>query len=76
MESGKQVDAVNTNFSNAFDRVQHDILFLKLEKIGIHGALLAWIISYLTGRWQYVKNSNHCSKAYMVKSGVPQGSHL
>ena len=32
--------------------------------------------SYLTGRWQNVRISNEISKDIVVRSGVPQGSHL
>jgi hypothetical protein len=76
IESGKQVDVIYTDFSKAFDRVQHSILLRKLENIGIHSSLLAWIKSYLTGRSQYVKLGDNRSRTFGVKSGVPQGSHL
>lgn len=50
MESGFQVDCIYTDFSEAFDRVQHEVIIAKLSKIGIHSSLLSWITSYLTDR--------------------------
>lgn len=76
MEDGKQVDAVYTDFSKAFDKVHHGTLLVKLENFGIHGNLLRWIESYLANRSQMVKINNATSKTIAVTSGVPQGSHL
>lgn len=76
IESSKQVDVIYTDFSKAFDRVQHSILLRKLEDIGIHSSLLSWINSYLTGRSQFIKLGKFRSRSFIVKSGVPQGSHL
>lgn len=76
IESGKQVDVVYTDFSKAFDRIHHGILFRKLENLGVHSSLLAWIKSYLTDRSQYIMIQGRHSRVFRVKSGVPQGSHL
>lgn len=76
MEKGHQIDAVYTDFSKAFDRVDHSILVYKLEKFGIKGSILSWLKSYLGGRSQYVKFQGTLSKKIVVSSGVPQGSHL
>ena len=62
--------------AKAFDSVNHDILLLKLENLGIRGVTLAWFRSYLTGRYQQVKCNNHLSSLNLVKHGVPQGSIL
>jgi hypothetical protein len=76
MESGCQVDSIYTDFSKAFDKVNHRLLLLKLTCLGFGGNFLNWIASYLTGRCQYVKIGNSRSRLFPVKSGVPQGSHL
>ena len=76
METNKQVDAVYTDFSKAFDKVNHEILAIKLSKIGIKGSLLAWLKSYLSKRTQRVKLNGFISDPVMATSGVPQGSHL
>ena len=73
---GNQVDAIYTDFSKAFDRVDHTLLLRKLKRLGIADPLLSWIRSYLTGRTQYVRINNNVSHSIRVTSGVPQGSHL
>jgi hypothetical protein len=76
MEKGLQVDAIYTDFSKAFDRIDHDILIDKLFKFGIRGPLLNWIKSYISERKQFVKFQGTLSSPISVHSGVPQGSHL
>lgn len=73
---GGQVDAVYTDFSKAFDRVNHGLLCQKLEAYGIHGNLHRWVKSYLSRRSQLVAIKGHLSAPLVVTSGVPQGSHL
>lgn len=76
MECGLQTDAIYTDFSKAFDRVSHRLLFLKLERFGIRGNLLNWLKSYLINRKQKVRFQGSLSDEILVTSGVPQGSHL
>ncbi|KAL4131796.1 hypothetical protein QTP88_009052 [Uroleucon formosanum] len=71
-----QVDAIFTDFSKAFDSVDHNSLIYTLDKLGIGIPLLSWIRSYLVDRWQYVKLFNISSSKFKVSSGVPQGGHL
>jgi len=76
MENGLSVDAIYTDFSKAFDKVDHNILIYKLAKFGLSGSLLDWVSSYLKDRTQIVKFQGHFSDSISVTSGVPQGSHL
>lgn len=76
MNDGCQVDVVYTDFSKAFDRVDHVILLYKLQVLGIHGNLLRWMESYLRNRSQAVVMAGHRSDYVSVPSGVPQGSIL
>ena len=75
--SYEQTDVIYTDFSKAFDTVNHNLLLLKLEKMGFSLPLLAWIKSYLLFRVQFVQfNDILSSNVINVTSGVPQGSHL
>lgn len=76
MEKGHQVDAVYTDLSAAFDKMNHAIALAKFEKLGFDGNSLNWLRSYLTGRSMSVKIGDHVSLPFLVTSGVPQGSHL
>lgn len=76
LEEGCAVHAVYTDFSKAFDRVNHDVLIHRLEVMGIHGILLMWLKSYLSDRSQIVRVLSFKSCEIKVPSGVPQGSHL
>ena len=75
LEEGDFVLGLFLDFSKAFDTVNHDILFKKLEYYGIHGTTLDLFKSYLRNRYQYVEleslthipalfrpleNSRHC----------------
>lgn len=76
MDERAQVDAIYTDFSKAFDKVDHATLLVKLQNVGLYGNLLNLIKSYLSGRVQCVKLNNRISEYVNVPSGVPQGSHL
>lgn len=75
-DNRKRVDAIYTDFSKAFDNINHQILLHKLQAHGIYRSLLAWLKSYLTGRLYRVRIKGYLSEKYRVTSGVPQGSHL
>lgn len=74
--NGLQVDTVYTDFSKAFDKIDHHILINKLKSLNCNNLPIKWISSYLLNRYQYVKISDSVSRKIKVTSGVPQGSHL
>ena len=76
MQQRKQVDALYTDLSAAFDKINHQIAIAKLQRIGFSGSLLSWLGSYLSQREMRVKVGDVISIAISVFSGVPQGSHL
>lgn len=76
MAHGLQTDAIYTDLSSAFDKINHDIAIAKLSRLGFNGAVLNWFRSYLTGRLLNVKIGDHLSDSFAASSGVPQGSHL
>jgi len=76
MDVSGQVDTVYTDFSKAFDKINHDILLDKLQTLGIHGNLLRWLKSYISKRLQAVVVNSVRSDWAHVSSGVAQGSNL
>ncbi|KAL0860199.1 hypothetical protein ABMA27_010506 [Loxostege sticticalis] len=76
MEGGGQVDCIYTDYSKAFDRIDHSILLDKIYSAGIHGDLFRWFSSYITNRSQAVVTKGYTSQWLPIPSGVPQGSLL
>jgi len=68
--------AVFLDLAKAFDMVPHDKLLIKLEKIGIRGAVLELFRSYLSNRQQHVKIGDLLSKPLVINRGIPQGTVL
>ena len=73
---GLDTDSIYLDFSKAFDKVDHQILLLKLSSYGIRGKLLSWIEEYLSNRIQTVVVNGSKSYPAKVESGVPQGTVL
>ena len=76
VDEGCSVHACYLDIAKAFDRLDHSILLVKLQSIGITGALLAWLENYLQERKAKVRIDNVLSTDIEVTSGVPQGSVL
>ena len=76
LEDGNEVSVIYLDFCKAFDKVDHKIVQLKLQGLGISGNLLMWIASFLLGRRQIVTVDGQDSTEVSVRSGVPQGSVL
>lgn len=76
MDVNNQVDVLYTDFSKAFDRLDHGILLRKLRIAGLSLSLVKLFECYLTGRTQYVECRGFVSENILVTSGVPQGSIL
>ena len=75
-DKGHQIDSVYTDFSKAFDKVNHQVLLMKLSNNGLSGPLLSWFKTYLSERFQIIRYKNYYSRPIHVTSGVPQGAHL
>ena len=75
-DQGNAVDEIFLDFQKAFDKVPHQRLLYKVEKMGISGNVLNWIEAFLSNRKQRVSIRGKHSKWSNVLSGVPQGSVL
>ena len=73
-DSGKAVVLTLLDLSEAFDTIDHNIIFNCLRDwFGVDGTVLRWIKSYLSIRKQKVKLGNSFSDAFLVSYGVLQG---
>jgi len=76
MENNQFSIGVFVDLSNAFDTLNHNILFNKLYHYGIHGVSYEWFKSYLSNRYQYVHFNRYSSSCLPITCGVHQGSIL
>ena len=76
IDQRSQVDVIYTDFSKAFDKIDHNILLRKLESYGFSDALINLFKSYFYNRTQYVQLHGFKSTHIIQASGVPQGSIL
>ncbi|XP_075151967.1 uncharacterized protein LOC142225994 [Haematobia irritans] len=67
---GNRTHVIYTDFSKAFDRVNHKLLLYKLDRIGLASTLLTWISSYLDCRTQIVSFGDSYSRCFDVPSGM------
>ena len=64
------------DLSKAFDTLNFDILFNKIDYYCVQGSANRLICSYLSDRWHFVDFSGHKSSYLPIKTSVPQGSVL
>lgn len=76
LNNKKKGAVVALDLRKAFDTVNHDILLLKLRKLGISPGTFDWFSGYLSERRQFVSLGSIESSEKSIKCGVPQGSIL
>lgn len=76
LNEGKFAGALFVDFSKASDSLNHELLFAKLNAIGVCGPALSLIRSYLRDRKHVVSISDTHSCTRLTNIGVPQGSIL
>ena len=79
MQLGKETVTLMLDLSKAFDTLQHEVIFKKLEKYGLRGPCLEWFKSYLTNRSLQTKCMDHQGNEILSDKkhcdfGTPQGS--
>lgn len=70
------VDVIYTDFAKSFDKVNHQILFTKLEQFGVCDLLINWLISFIHDRFKIVSYKGYVSILMFIISGIPQEFHL
>jgi len=81
VNKSRSTGALFLDLSKAFDSLEHEVLYHKLEAVGIRGLPQKLIVSYIANRRQRVVcgdelGSTITSNWRLVKRGVPQGSIL
>ena len=75
-QRGQCVRVLLLGFSEAFDRINQNILLTKMNDMAIDPTLIEWVRSFLTNRKQRVRVENSTSNYQQVNGGVPQGTAL
>lgn len=65
--------AIYTDFTKAFDSLNHDMLVSVLEALGFN--YLDWLHSYIFNKPQWVSIFGFKSNVFTATSGIPQGGH-
>ena len=76
MVQGEVTGAVFLDLKKAFDTVNHRILLLKLQSLGVDVLSIPWFKSYLENRGFQTSVGNSISSKKTMNIGVPQGSVL
>jgi hypothetical protein len=76
MNENKYCIGVFFDLKKAFDVCSHEILLMKLSKMGITGIALDWFRSYLSNRTQVVDIKGSFSRTRKIKISILQGSIL
>lgn len=67
---------VLADFLKAFDTISFSTTIVKFYKLGFSKPFLKWLLSYLSGRSQFVQIDNRKSWYQLSQYGIPQGSIL
>ena len=62
------------DFRKAFDIINHNILFRKMQDINLSPHLIRWLLSFLVNRLQFVSVNGFSSRFNVTNAGTPQGT--
>ena len=65
---------VVTDFSKAFDCVDHTLAIKNLYNLGVRSKVIPWIVNFLTARRHRVQYQSALSDWETLSCGVPQGT--
>ena len=65
-----------TDFTKAFDTVDHVIVLHKLRQLSLQGFEINWICSFLSGRGQQCKSNGLLSGVIDISLSILQGSSI
>ena len=68
--SGKTVILISLDFSKAFDKVRHQTLFEKLDKMDIDDRIFNWMVSYFENRTHSTKFLGNVSNEETINASV------
>ena len=75
-QNQRHTTAIFIDLQQAYDRVWRQGLFMKMENIGIHGRMYAWIKAFLQNRAIRTVQNGAISAKRTLEEGLPQGSSL
>ena len=64
------------DLSSTFDTLDHNILSIRLNEIGIYGQVHSWFMSFVSSTTSFVKINSSLSPPYVNMHGVTRGSVL
>ena len=67
---------VLTDFSKAFDMVDHNLLIEKYIHIGVRRSIVPWLYDFLSNRMQCVRYNSTLFDFVSLSVGLPQGTKL
>src|SRR5215469_10441436 len=73
LNNKSSIYAAFIDLTKAFDKVNHNILFQKLLKLGIPNILLNIIVYIYENQSAFVRFNNKVSKSWKIRNGVRQG---
>ena len=73
-EKNKSSVLLSFDFTEAFDRINHEKLIKKMKNMRIPSPFIAWVVDFLKGRQARVSANGNLSSYRTVTRGVPQGS--
>ena len=76
LDKGKKVGTISVDISKAFDTLNHNLLFAKLNVYGFSFNATKFIQNYLSERFQRVNINSNFREWRKILLAVPQGSIL